>query len=274
MRTLMSVLCLLALQGCFKLDLTGKQFTCATTDDCPEGQSCAEGLCVPPGQVPDLGMDLGQSDEDLLMSIDLSEEKIDQAEPKRDMAMPPDLSRPDLAMPDLLPPRDMAISGCSADGKDLYAGKVWACRGDFTNKAGGPGADSLCNTAAGFVLCQVVHKNLLGMMPGNACNTNLTGFYASAIPIDQLNDSMGGNAYDPRCDPGGGPSQMPLGLLGCGNTSPARPLRMGGRCDGLNMALRCDGGAMAIGFACTDALANATHTNTAVFGGGVLCCKP
>lgn len=268
---------LLLLESCFSPDLTSGKYSCDTTADCPRSLVCWGGRCVTPDQAVDAAAgdaastDLAMSTEDDLLTPpgdDLAMSRPDQA--TRDLSMQPaDLASPP---PDLSPTPDLAIGGCKGDGKDLYRGQVWACRGDFSTKAGMT-PDTLCNAAQGFTVCGTANAALLMNVPTGTCQSNLTGFYASAVPVDMVMESMGGSAYSVRCAPMGGAETMPFGLLGCGQTALTRPVR-GGRCDGLELVLRCDGFAGAAGWTCSGGLLTASHSNAGTFGGGVLCCKP
>jgi hypothetical protein len=222
--------------SCYQVKVASGTFTCTEpTDRCPDGQICAAGRCVNPGDERDLAQvapdftaseaDLAQSDVDLAM-----ENKVDMA--------------------------DICVGGWG----EITAGKIYACRRPFT--VTGANFAGLCRT--GYHVCTAADdlSSLAQAAANMRCNA-VGNFFTSAVDI-QLKDIREQNPRTANgvCTPVGDTNRA---LLGCGTANGLYTLNAGGVCSGAATAMRCS---MAVGgWSCTSAREIRQEGQ-----GGLLCC--
>lgn len=171
------LLSLLLCVSCYQPAISSGSFKCDNLGDlCPDGQVCVSGICVKPGEEPDLSG--GGPDGPVDMA-----------------GAPPDL-RPD---------------PCAAGWTEIAANSIYACRRAFTVTSGGDFAD-LCR--ASYHVCSATDE--LGPVSANSsarCNA-AGGFYTTQIDIALRNIDTDKRDADGICAPQSG--DMARALLGCG----------------------------------------------------------
>ncbi len=242
----LSLLLLLSV-SCYHPGIASGTFTCDQPGDiCPDGQVCAGGLCVNPGDVPD-----GATLSDLAVGgpADLTG------------SSPADLTGGGPADLTMSAPADLTAppDPCAAGWTEVVPASIYACRRTFTVTGGN--FDNLCRT--GYHVCSAA-DDVSGAesSPGSdKCNA-AGGFYTTQLNIAVHNVDTDHTA-DGICTPQ--MSDTDRALLGCGSDNGLYRLNRPG-CNTLRTTLRCS--SAPTGWTCTSAQ-QITHTSST---GGVLCC--